>query len=309
MEQSASFLKRFYQYQKERFPFLSYLLVIGMFSFSAIAYSIILRGENTFVSLDKYLLAVFNAVIIFFLLRIFDEFKDEEDDRKHRSYLPVPRGLIRLSELQKVALFSFVLQIILTAFFYPKMLMLIALVYAYMLLMRKEFFVKDWLKKNQFWYVTSHMMIIPLVDVMASGFDWHIAGLNAPLGMLVFFVVSFFNGLVLEIGRKIKAPEDEEPGVLSYTFQVGTKKAIYLWVLMLSITAGLSIYAVHYVNHPSYIYFIIWIVFVLALIPAFAFLNKPHKKWAKGVEIAASVWTLVMYLSLGGIPMLIQIFS
>ena len=56
--------------------------------------------------------------------------------------------------------------------------------------MRVEFFVPEWLKNNQLIYVASHMIIIPLIDVYASGLDWFLEGADAPFGLLFFFAVS-----------------------------------------------------------------------------------------------------------------------
>jgi 4-hydroxybenzoate polyprenyltransferase len=303
-----SLLSRFLTYQKERFPFLMYIIIISVFSFSAISYSLLCRGVDAFIAPGWFVLCVFNAVIIFFLLRVSDEFKDQEDDANYRKYLPVPRGLIALNELRWIGIGTVALQLGVTGYFEPRMLVLLFGVYAYMFLMYHEFFVKSWLKKHQFWYVVSHMMIIPLVDVFASGFDWFLKDEPAPLGLLLFFAVSFFNGLTLEIGRKIKSPEQEEPGVLSYTFQVGTKRAVYLWLGVLTITYLLTCYACFYVGHAVLSYYILSAVLVLAWIPAVLFLKNPNPKSAKGMEYLSSLWTFTMYLTIGGVPMLSQIF-
>jgi len=48
--------------------------------------------------------AAFATVLLFFLqLRIADEFKDYEEDRRCRPHRPVPRGLVSLGELKAVA--------------------------------------------------------------------------------------------------------------------------------------------------------------------------------------------------------------
>ncbi|MGZ5303365.1 MAG: hypothetical protein ACXWDO_04585, partial [Bacteroidia bacterium] len=167
-------------------------------------------------------------------VRIFDEFKDKEDDAKFRSYLPVPRGLISFNELRNIGIITAILQIVLHIWILPKMLVLYAVVIGYLLLMGKEFFVSEWLKKNQVAYVISHMLIIPLVDTYASGWDWLREGVSAPFGLLFFFAVSYMNGIVLEIGRKIRTPEKEEPGVLSYTAMYGTNRATVYWILLYS---------------------------------------------------------------------------
>ena len=39
----------------------------------------------------------------------------------------------------------------------------------------------------------------------------------APPALGWFLAVTFLNGLVVEVGRKMRAPSDEEPGVETYT--------------------------------------------------------------------------------------------
>lgn len=97
----------------------------------------------------------------------------------------------------------FLLQLIVNIFFYPKMLYLFIPVIIYLLLMGKEFFVSAWLKKNIVLYIITHMMIIPLIDVYASGLDWWKEGAEIPKGLLIFLGVSYMNGVVIEFGRKI----------------------------------------------------------------------------------------------------------
>ena len=83
---------------------------------------------------------------------------------------------------------------------------------AYLALMTVEFFAHDWLNKHMWAYAGSHRIIIPLVDIYASGLDWFLEGAKPHLGLVFFFGVSYFNGIVLEIGRNLKAPEDEKKG-------------------------------------------------------------------------------------------------
>jgi 4-hydroxybenzoate polyprenyltransferase len=107
-----SLIKRFWLYQKERFPFLTHGLLITCFSFSAVSYSRISRDAIGFIEWEKFAICIFNTITIFFLLRVFDEHKDAEDDAKYRSELPVPRGLISLKELRTIGLGVFFLQIL-----------------------------------------------------------------------------------------------------------------------------------------------------------------------------------------------------
>ncbi|MCE3295783.1 MAG: hypothetical protein K0R65_1497 [Crocinitomicaceae bacterium] len=308
-ENSASFLKRFYIYQKERFPFLAHGVLVASFTFSAIAYSLICRGETDFVHWKNYAVAAFTTITLFFLVRIFDEFKDAEDDAAFRKELPVPRGLISLRELFWIGVVVVIAQITVNLLFFPKLLLIYGVVVLYLSLMGKEFFIPEWLKKHQFWYVTSHMFIIPLIDIYASGFDWLYEGVSAPKGLLFFFCVSYMNGIVLEIGRKIKVSEDEKTGVLTYSSLFGAQKATWLWIGILLVTLGFSIAASLFAGQSLTTHLVLGSFFLLCALPAFLFLAKQSRKRAKFIEYSSALWTILMYLSLGGWPMLREMLN
>jgi UbiA prenyltransferase family len=308
MANQQSFLLRFLTYQKERFPFLANGLLIAAFSFSAISYSRLCRGAKGFIDLNAFFNCIFITITLFFLVRIFDEFKDKEDDAKYRSYLPVPRGLVTLQELKIAGIVAFVLQMIAIIAFQASLLPLFLIVFLYLCLMGKEFFIEHWLRDHQLWYVLSHMFIIPLVDVFASSYDWYLNDVVAPIGLIFFFIVSYCNGIVLEIGRKIKTPSNEEPGVKSYTFLLGTRKAVYAWLAMLTVTLVFAMVACHYAHHGHIEYIVLIALYVACSIPAFLFLqNSNNAKAAKWMEYTSALWTFGMYLCLGGVPMFIQL--
>lgn len=303
-----NFLKRFNIYQQERFPFAGYIFMVGAFSFSAVSYSRICRGAAGFIEWPVFLAGIFTTLTLFLLVRIFDEFKDHEDDVKYRQYLPVPRGLITLKELFYVGAITVLLQVLVNLYF-PKMFIIYLIVMGYLCLMGKEFFIAEWLKKHQFWYVTSHMFIIPLVDIYASGLDWLLAGVAAPLGLLYFFAVSYMNGIVLEIGRKIKPQNLEEEGVVSYTKLLGQRGAPITWLACLLATLAFSIMAAHYGGFGWQMFWVLLALFIVCAAPAIIYLmmKNPTQKVAKFMEYASALWTFGMYLSLGGIPMLMKL--
>jgi 4-hydroxybenzoate polyprenyltransferase len=302
-----SLFKRLWQYQKERFPLFGHGPLIAIFSFSAVSYARICRGESGFIAWPIYWAGVFVTLTLFLLVRIFDEHKDAEEDAAHRSHLPVPRGLVTLGELRWVAYVVVALQLAVHAWFFPKMLPFYLLVVGYLSLMGKEFFVADWLKARPFWYVTSHMFIIPLVDVYASGLDWHLAGVAAPVGLLWFFAVSYMNGIVLEVGRKIKTPEKEE--INTYSTMLGMDRATRLWLIVLAATLLCSYAAAWYAGYGWLGIAILTVCFTGCAIPGILMLQRATAGRAKGIEIASAVWTAAMYLTLGGVPMLMKLLG
>lgn len=303
-ENSAPFFRRFYIYQKERFPLLGHGLLVAAFSFSAISYSRICRGAEGFVDVRTFAVGIFTTISLFLLVRIFDEFKDAEDDARFRKELPVPRGLITFRELALTGIVVAITQILVNLIFFPKMLWIYAVVIGYLSLMGKEFFVTEWLKKHQFWYVTSHMFIIPLIDIYASGLDWLLAGVKAPQGMFFFFAVSYMNGIVLEMGRKIRAPQQESEGVLTYTSMLGVSRAVGLWLAVLAVTLLLSMAASVFAGYGHVVLAVLGVVFLICALPAVWFWKARTAQLSKMVEYASALWTIAMYLTLGAGPMI-----
>lgn len=301
---SASFLRRFWIYLQERFPLFAHGPLIAIFTFSAVSYSRICRGAEGFILLKDYLIGIFLTIGLFLLVRIFDEFKDKEEDAKFRTYLPVPRGLISLNELKWVGILLVGAQLTTLLLFQPSMLWLYVMVLAYLCLMGVEFFVPTWLKSRQILYITSHMLIIPLVDVYSTGLDWVLADEQPSVGLLFFFAVSYFNGMVLEFGRKIRAPHKEEEGVISYTSLYGTQGGVIVWLSILTLTVSLSIGAAWFAGYGWLGVSILFGCYLLCATPGILFLQDHTEKRSTYIEYASGIWTAVMYLTLGAVPML-----
>jgi len=189
------------------------------------------------------------------------------------------------------------------------MLWLYLIVMAYLMLMGVEFFVPHWLKARQMLYITSHMFIIPLVDVYSSGLDWLLEGASPSIGLLFFFAVSYMNGIVLEFGRKLRSPEKEEEGVVSYTGLYGTIGGTVAWLAILFLTFSLSLAASYFAGYGMLAYGMLSLCFLLCTIPALLFIRTHTQKLSKLIEYASAIWTAAMYLILGGIPMLNQLIQ
>jgi 4-hydroxybenzoate polyprenyltransferase len=302
-------LLRLLTYQKERFPIVLNGIVIAVFTFSAISYSRICSGKSGFVDLSQFVYGYLLTFSIFLMVRILDEFKDKEDDAKYRKDLPVPRGLIKLSTLRNIGFVVVACQILILVCFQAEMIYLYGTVMFYLALMTVEFFVPKWLKKHQMLYILSHMFIMPLVDLYASGIDWFMEGNSPHFGLFWFVLVSYFNGIVLEFGRKMKTPEMEKKGVVTYTKLYGVIKAPIYWMLFLTATYGFTITAAYHAGYSTLAYSLFTAVYLISLIPAFLFMKTPTKGKAKMIEIASAFWTLLMYLLLGAIPMLTEILG
>ncbi len=300
-------LARWWVYQRERFPLLAHGPLIACFSFCAISYSAQLRGTAA-PSLAGWAVAFVICLCSFLHLRIADEFKDAEEDARWRPYRPVPRGLVTLRELGWIWAATAALQLVLAACFAPgwHLAGLLLLTWTYLALMTREFFCREWLKARPLTYLWSHMFIMPLVDLFATACDWVPAGTGLPVGLGWFLVVSYCNGLSLEFGRKIRAPQDEERGVETYTVLWGRPRATLAWLGTLVFTAGAACAAAARIDALAPVAAILGLALLAAAFIARAFLRAPSTASAKRIETFSGLWTLTLYLSLGALPLLLR---
>ena len=246
----------------------------------------------------------------FLLLRIADEFKDVEDDRRYRPYRPVPRGLVSLKELGWLAAVVIGVQLTINVLLEPLLVVPLAVAWTYLALMAVEFFVPGWLKRHPFSYMWSHMLIMPLIDFYATASDWLVAGLRLPPeGLYWFLLVSFFNGIVIEVGRKIRARNDEEHGVETYSALWGPRRAVGVWVSALALTAVSALAAAFQIDFGPQVGTLLLLLLGVCVGLAARFLRDGQAGSAKAIETASAVWTLVMYLGLGVIPLALRLFA
>ena len=313
-------LNRWWIYQRERFPVFANGLLVIAFSFSAVSFSVLLRSHVEVAnqitsplalpSISILTVAFISSLLFFLLLRIADEFKDFADDCRYRAYRPVPRGLVSLKELGYLGALIILIQLSLALWINIYLLIPLLMVWLYLALMSKEFFVAQWLKQRPVTYMWSHMLIMPLIDFYATAVDWINAGLSIPPdGLFWFLIVSFFNGIVIEIGRKIRAPDDEEEGVETYTVLWGRKRAIMVWLGAMLVTAISATAAAALIDFFYYVLTMLVVLILLALWLAMRFLRHPDTQRAAWIEKMSGIWTLLMYLNLGVVPLALLYFK
>ncbi|WYL96578.1 MAG: UbiA family prenyltransferase [Gloeotrichia echinulata IR180] len=301
-------IKKWWVYQQERFPVIKNGLLIAVFSSSAVCYSVLLRGGKiNFYPLFAAFFVAFTCVFLFFLqLRIADEFKDFADDSLYRAYRPVPRGLISLPELGWLGVMSAIAQLGLSFWLAPSLILPLGAVWLYLGLMSKEFFIAQWLKAHPLIYMLSHMVILPLINLYSTACDWLVAGTIIPVNSFWFLLASFFNGMVIEIGRKIRVPSDEEFGVDTYSAVWGYQKAVKAWLLVLLLTAVTAVCAANQLLFLLPVAALLLVMFACAVGVAWLFIKKPTTRKANAIETMSGLWTLLVYLSLGILPMLLH---
>jgi 4-hydroxybenzoate polyprenyltransferase len=116
-------------------------------------------------------------------------------------------------------------------------------------------------------------------------------------------VVSYFNGLVIEIGRKIRAPADEERGVDTYSVLWGPRRAVSAWLAAMAATATCAIVAAWAIEFQVPVAIALALLLLASALVGGRFLAAPDTQRGKAIETLSGMWTTGMYLSLGVVPL------
>lgn len=291
-------MRRWWRYQRERFPLLAHGPLVGVVSAGTLGFSALARGGE-FPGLAQLGVGFLTTLLFFFQLRVADEFKDFQEDARHRPERAVPRGLVSLRELVWLFGAGVVVQAGLNLWLSWSLFSFLALVWAYMGLMRVEFFAPRWLKAHPGAYLLSHMLVMPLIYLYLSACDWVVAGAAPPAALLGWLGAAFCSGLVVELGRKLKAPEQERPGVQTYTVVWGTRPATAAWFGALAVSGALAGGAAWPLG---WAWALVGLTLAGALWGAWAFAQQPTPQRAKALEALSALWVLVLHAAVGMLP-------
>ena len=330
-------IKNFKIYLNERFPLGKNSLFVLIFTLSGYIYAGLLYNSKIIKSIlskevnrvplfwgkeiDKVpiiwykLFPLFIIIFMFFFqLRITDEFKDYEEDLKYRPYRPVQRGIISLKALGKIGIATIIIQIILAHVINPKLIYFMLLVWVYMFLMTKEFFIKNWLTERILIYALSHVVImifITLVILKGTGYilESHFLETlylsleryekNIFIGLIPLFALNYLNGIVLEIGRKTRKANEEEYGVQTYSKLWGRKKAVFILCILYAIEYILVLLGLS--NMYKEFFMTGTLILTITLVISIYFMIKFLKKDLTGKipENISGIWILISSMNMG----------
>lgn len=291
---------RWWIYQKERFPLIAHGPLVIVFCLAVMLFSSLQHDELP--RLARVLGAVVSTLILFFQLRVADEFKDFSLDAQYRPHRAVPRGLVSLRELKRLAVAGALLQFLIAVYTDVGLVPVLLAVWAYAGLMTREFFVPQWLVAHPSAYLVSHMLVMPLIAFYVSSFDWLCNSRPMPAGLGWLLALSFSSGVVLELGRKIRVPAAERAGVETYSGLWGTGRAIALWTVAIAASVLAYANAASYLG-PSIVYLGLGsAVVLLGLVTAVVF-PRDNARLARGteklIEPCSGLIALLLYFGLG----------
>lgn len=289
--------KRINIYFKERFPFWMYLILVSILFLSLSFIAQILSNQTPVI--DYYSIGgILSGFLMMLLIRTFDDIKDKELDDEIFPDRPVSRGAVLLSDVNMLALISFVLLVLINSIVLPKTVFVFAVMIIYALLTFKWFFTKDLhLKKPKLAMITHQPLpfaiIFYLLQVaLATG---NIYDEMTNLHFALFFVYAL-PITAWEVSRKIKAAENENKHE-TFSKIFGLVPAVLIPIILYTITVGLSFRIAHLIGLHilfSILLFIYWLYLIYNFI---RFLKNPIPK-KNNLQKTAMLFTGLLFSTL-----------
>lgn len=206
------YLRRMHIYFSQMLPLIPCLLFSALVYFSFNGFlGIMHRVDQPDISFSA-IAGVWSLFSITTILRLMDELKDKEIDRKLFPERPLPSGIVNDKDIV-FSIFILTTSFILVNCIFSNSIYFALLLYVYSLLMFKYFFMPDLLRKYLLLNLITHnpiaaLMMIYLVilftdnhEIAAKQLDW------IKVTTLVFMYWSIF--FSWEISRKIRSDEEE----------------------------------------------------------------------------------------------------
>jgi 4-hydroxybenzoate polyprenyltransferase len=293
LTREAPFARRLASYLGERFPLVGHGVLIAAYysSNQFLARTLTRPGEPMRYDLST-LLGALTLFCFFFHLRVFDEHKDYAEDRVHYPGRVLQRGLVTLRDLKILGGIAIAAEIVLSLSLGPAAFVAWLAPFAFSLLMLKEFFVREWLKRHFLTYAVSHLLVMPFLSLTVFSFATGRWPWEAPPWFVVYAWVGFFVTFNWEVSRKIRAPEDEIEGVDSYTRVFGTYGAAYIVLLIRVIDTALVALVGRHLGLPPWFYAALVALFLVCLTGFFQYRFRTSRKTAKRMETYAGMYII-----------------
>lgn len=209
-------------------------LFVGFLLFFEIYFLVLLTHESFKFNIGiSEIIGGFTVFGFLLLLRIADDFKDYKTDLKLFPQRPLPSGRVTKRDLVIVLVVDVAVMVILNIFFMNNIYYFLFLM-LYGTLMSLWFFSRKILQKSLPLALVTHNPIQLVINLYIISFTCLKYGvpLISYANVLILFSL-YFDGLVWEIGRKIRAPKDETE-YTTYSKLFGYKKpVVFITVIML----------------------------------------------------------------------------
>lgn len=289
-------IKRLNIYLKEMYPVIPRLL-LGLIVFCEIYFIILLN--NGITKFDLGIQEIIGGYTIFAFalwLRVADDFKDYDSDKKLFKDRPLPRGAVTKKDLVIMTTIIEAIAVILNLIFMNNIVFFLIL-YAYGYLMSKWFFQKSKIQPSLPMALITHNPVQIFLNIYVISFTCIKYNLN-PLTLTTILALwtLYFPVLIWEIARKIKAPKDEND-YTTYSKLFGYKKPtkfIMILTLVDIVTNVILVFNLNIISVFLLLILVSWMTYQFII-----FMKDPTKfKLVNRVEIYTYIQESLMILTI-----------
>ena len=221
-------LKRLYIYFKERYPIIP-RIAVGLIVFAEIHFIILLNNGVTWQDILPNLgiqeaVGAFTVFAFLMWLRVADDLKDYETDKKLFPERPLPSGRVKIKDVMIVCTAVQAIAVVLNIIFMNNLLFF-GILYFYGYLMSKWFFQRSKIQPSLPLALVTHNPVQAIVNLYIISFTvikYNIQPISLVNVMALFTL--YFPALIWEVSRKIRAPKDEN-AYTTYSKLFGYKRA------------------------------------------------------------------------------------
>ena len=235
-------MKNFWAYLQERFPLQANgVLIVSYFTANYLLARGALWGAEPLQISWRFLAGCVVLLFMFFHIRIIDEHKDYEQDLIVHPKRVLSRGLVTLTQLRRIGFLVVAAELILSALLGWPSLVLCLVLLTISWLIFKEFYIGEMLSRNLLLNALLHMLVMPLYSLFVFTVASGLFPTSAPEAVLLYAWVSYGVGLGYELSRKTRAPQDERPGLITYSAVMGPYPAAFAALAALLFSGGISL--------------------------------------------------------------------
>lgn len=283
-------------YFNERFPLSNCLLFCILYSTVASVVYKTLHSSTFLHQLGLLDLLGFIAIISFFYrLRVFDEWKDYAIDAINHPQRVLQSGRVSLKQLTILSIIGTVVEIGWCLLIGPTTFTVWLISFGYSLLMRYEFFARNYLKTRLIMYAISHLLIMPFI----IWWIWTVYAHNFVPDDPTFIYLaslSLLAGFSFELARKIHTPDEERALVDSYSKVLGFIPSIIAVCTTLLIGVLTQFYFLSSFSAAPYTYWVIGLLYLGTIATYYNCQKNPDEKKLRLAEKLVSLFMLLSYL-------------
>jgi len=289
--------RRILIYLREMFPFHVYVpySLLSYLTLYFIIQTIVTEGTLK-INLEGIIgwITVFCVLII---LRILDEFKDIETDKRLFPTRPLPRGAVNLRDIRILSLILFI-TIVLINIYLTWVLFIFAAMMLYIWASYKWFFLKNIISENLILTLITHQPITLMVNLYIVSISFKSIGIIHLNGLIIISILAFFFPITAwETSRKIRSAGSETEYV-TYSKLIGPVKATLLPLLSLIVTLGLFLYLGIVLNFSPITLICLSLILMPILFFYIRFQIKPEKKYLQLKPVSEISTILIMLICL-----------